>query len=376
MKRLLLIGAGHAHAQVLKDWITAPAPDTELTIVSPSLLAPYSGMVPGWLAGQYQYEDICIHLAALAAAARARLVIDELASLDAARQQIVLVSGATLNYDVLSLNVGSTLSPPLNTKAQVLSLRPLGDLRQAWEALLSELATSRAAGSLKITAIGGGAAGVEALLATLARLRLLQTRRTIEAKLLTRSSALLPGISASALRYSQAALASAGVTVQMNTEYSDAVANSSDLLLWATGAQAYAWQRDCGLAVSASGFIRVDEHLRSVSHPQVCAVGDCAEWAQPLPKAGVYAVRMGPVLSNNLRAALGCGSLVNYVPQSRFLALLNTSDGSAVASWGRLSARGPWVMRWKDHIDRKFLKQFNNIDSSTVSRPTSPIKPS
>ena len=359
MKRLLLIGAGHAHAQVLKDWIAAPLPGTELVLVSPSTRAPYSGMVPGWLAGAYRFDDICIDFEVLAAAAGARLVIDELAALDADRRNVRLASGTQLDYDVLSLNVGSTLSPPTPLGgSRVLPLRPLGRLRQAWESLLDELVARPADRALTVTAVGGGAAGVEALLAILARLRSLQPLRPIDAALITRGAALLPGLAPAAARAAQSALADAGVAVQLGSAYDDATWQASDLLLWAAGAEAHAWQRECGLAVSPRGFICIDEQLRSLSHPQVHAVGDCAEWAQPLPKAGVYAVRMGPLLSRNLRAAVGVGVPLEYLPQRRVLALLATADGRAIASWGRWSARGRWVWRWKDRIDRAFLQRF------------------
>jgi pyridine nucleotide-disulfide oxidoreductase family protein len=363
VKRLLLIGAGHAHAQVLQSWIEAPVADVELVVVSPSALAPYSGMVPGWLAGTYGFGEICIDFAALALAAGARLVLDELVALDPARRQVRLAGGAALDYDLLSLNVGSTLHPPADAGARVLSLRPLGQLRAAFESLLEEPPRPAAAPPRHVVAVGGGAAGVEALLAVLARLRARHPQGRFEGALVTRSAALLPGLAAGAVRAMQQALARAGVHVRTGTGWSAAVAaelgvGADDLLLWATGAEAHAWQRGSGLAVSERGFIRIDGQLRSASHPQVYAVGDCAEWADPLPKAGVYAVRMGPVLTRNLRAALGRGQAATYVPQHRFLALLATADGRAVASWGPLSARGRWVWRWKDHIDRGFLRRF------------------
>lgn len=368
MKRLLLIGAGHAHAQVVKDWITAPVPGCELVLVSPSPLAPYSGMVPGWLAGTYGFREISLDFAALLNAAGGRLVLDELVSLDAARKQVQLHSGAVLGYDLLSLNVGSTLTPPSGTgRAQVLSLRPLGDLHQAWDDLLAKPRITGSDEPLTVTAIGGGAGGVEAVLAVLVRLRALRPGRAVHGRLVTRSSALLPGLAPGAARASMAALTRAGVDVQLGTDYSDSVAQTSDLLLWATGAQAHAWQRGCGLAVNERGFIRVDEHLRSVSHPQVYAVGDCAGWAPPLPKAGVFAVRMGPVLSRNLRAALGAGTAAAYAPQQRALALLSTADGHAIASWGPLSLQGRWAWAWKDHIDRAFVARFNPDPSREVS---------
>ena len=135
-----------------------------------------------------------------------------------------------------------------------------------------------------------------------------------------------------------------------------------ELVLWATGAQAHKWQRTTdtrgALAVSDQHFIRIDPSLRSVSHPDIFATGDCAHWPGGLPKAGVYAVRMGAVLCNNLYAVLDQGTLSNYEPQRQFLALLNTSDGRAIASRGAFAATGRWAMRWKDHIDRRFVQQF------------------
>ena len=376
MKQLLLLGAGHAHAQVLRAWATAPVAGCELVIVSPSALAPYSGMVPGWLAGNYRFDEICINFAALAQAAGAKLLLDTVLSLDAKQRQVHLASGVVLGYDLLSLNVGSTLNPPAvlhtstdpagHARSRLLCMRPLGSLHSAWTTLLGDPVLRSGTAPLTVTAVGGGAAGVESLLAVLARLRALQPGRQwqdLRGKLLTRSPTLLPGMAPGAVRAATAALAAAGAQVLTNTGFNPDQDGSGGLLLWATGAEAHAWQRSSGLAVSERGFIRINRQLQSTSHPQVFAVGDCADWAPPLPKAGVYAVRMGPALIHNLRAALGAnpghnGGLMDYQPQHRFLALLATADGSAVASWGPLSAQGRWVLRWKDKIDRRFLQQF------------------
>ncbi len=360
MKKLLLIGAGHAHAQVLAAFAQAPVPGVQITVVSPSALAPYSGMVPGWLAGTYAFEDICIDFAALARAAGARLVIDEVQAVDAAARTVHLASGAGLGWDLLSLNVGSTLLPPQGLPGQVLSLRPLGRLRAAWDELLA----SQARGGAPITrvlAVGGGAAGVEALLAVLARLRALRPGLAIAGELVTRGE-LLPALAPGAVRAARAALQRAGVEIRTGTDFDAQRVPAGSLLLWATGAQAHAWQRGSGLAVSERGFFQVNRQLQSLHHPDVFAVGDCAEWSPPLPKAGVFAVRMGPVLATNLRAALSDAPLRDYTPQHGFLVLLATADGHALASRGRWSLHGRWlgrwVWRWKDHIDRSFLARF------------------
>ncbi|GCL63298.1 FAD-dependent oxidoreductase [Pseudaquabacterium pictum] len=363
MTRLLLVGAGHAHAQVLRSWAQQPVPGVELVLVSPGPLAPYSGMVPGWLGGAYAWREICIDVAALAAAAGARLLATDLVALDATAQTATLASGEVLAWDWLSLNTGSTLEPPADLGAPVLALRPLARLQPAWDAALAAHADGPAGQPLRLMAVGGGAAGFESLLAARARLLALRPDRPVQATLVSRGRALLPGLAPGAVAAATRVLQRTGVQLQLGTACTAATAAGQHLLLWATGALAQPWQRDAarrgGLAVDAGGFIQVDARLRSVSHPRVFAVGDCAAFQPALAKAGVFAVRQGPVLTAQLRAAVAGGPPPDgYVPQQRFLVLLATGDGRAIASRGRLWASGRWVWRWKDRIDRGFLGGF------------------
>jgi pyridine nucleotide-disulfide oxidoreductase family protein len=367
MKRLVLAGAGHAHALVLRAFAQQPLPGVEVVVISPEPLAPYSGMVPGWLAGHYGFDEIAIDFPPLAAAAGARWCQGEIDALDPAHRQLRLANGSALDYDVLSLNVGSTLHPPRAEHAQLLPLRPLAMLRRRYESLLERWAREPADRPFVVTAVGGGAAGFEALLAVLSRLRSLRPDGVVHGSLLTRGASLLPGLAPAARRAALRALDRAGVTLRVGTKWCAQVDRDSDVVLWATGAEAHEWQRDPArrgsLAVDDHGFVRIDEQLQSVSHPQVFAVGDCASWpSQTLPKAGVHAVRMGPVLAGNLRAALrglaSAGDFRSHQPQRHFLALLATGDSRAIASRGPFGAEGAWAWRWKDHIDRRFLRWF------------------
>jgi pyridine nucleotide-disulfide oxidoreductase family protein len=380
MKQLVLAGAGHAHALVLRDFARSPLPGVEITVVSPHALAPYSGMVPGWLAGRYAFDEIVVDFQRLCAAAGARWVEGEIGALDAPRRRLRLADGSELAYDALSLNVGATLCPPPTAHALVLPLRPLAELRLRYEPLLSRLAADRGTAPITLTAVGGGAAGFEALLAVLARLRG-TLQRPVHGAWITRGTELLPGLSAPARRAALRAMQRAGVTVQLSTAWCEAKDRGSDVVLWATGAEAHGWQRDPtrrgALAVDEQGFVRIDEHLRSISHPQVFAVGDCASWPRTaLPKAGVYAVRMGPVLANNLRAALGAPAAPAvpraYQAQRRFLMLLATADGRAIASRGPFGAEGHWAWRWKDRIDRRFIQQFRALARQAAPAATAP----
>lgn len=369
MKRLVLAGAGHAHALVLRQWVSSPRKGVEILIVSPEPLAPYSGMVPGWLAGRYRYEEIVVDFATLARAAGAAFVQGELHALDPDARTLTLADGAAVQYDLLSLNVGSTLQTPAARHARILALRPLARLRHQYETLLREWTVHRGKRPLRVSTVGGGAAGFEAMLGVLRRLRGLRPDHPIDGELVTRGARLLPDLAPAAQRAAQQALARAGVTVTVDSGWSDALDARSDLVLWATGAQAHAWQQDPrrrgALAVDDSGFVRIDPLLRSVSHPEVFAVGDCASWpTRALPKAGVHAVRMGPVLERNLRAALEgrADRFVTHRPQAQFLALLSTGDGHAIASRGRFGFEGLWAGRWKAHIDRRFLEQFRDLN--------------
>ena len=367
MKHLVLVGAGHAHAQVLLYWAANPMPDVVLTVVSPERLVPYSGMVPGWLAGTYRFEEIAIDFAALCVSAGARWVVAELDGMEPEHQSLHLSNGETLVYDIGSLNVGSTLRPPVpyDTGATVISLRPLSELRSRYQAFVDNWFTEATDQPVTVTAVGGGAAGFESLLAVLHRLRQARPNRQVNGALMSSGTMLLPGFAPAARRAALRTLAQAGVLLQLGSTWCADAQRPSDLVLWATGAEAHEWQLDplrrgC-LAVSKQGFVRVDAQLRSLSHPQIFAVGDCAHWGSEtdaLPKAGVYAVRMGPVLSHNLCAALGGEPLTVYEPQRRFLALLATADGRAIASRGGFGASGAWAWYLKDYIDRRFMRHF------------------
>jgi pyridine nucleotide-disulfide oxidoreductase family protein len=361
MSTVVLVGAGHAHALVLDAWRKHPIKAVDLVLVAPMLQAPYSGMIPGWLAGQYPFEEAVVDFEGLCQRSGARFVQAELLRLDPDAQTVWLSNGQSLAYDWLSLNVGSTLVPPISD-TRVLSMRPLATLRGRYESWLAHWQAVTDTRPLSLTAVGGGAAGIESLLCVQHRLKQLRPDKPVHARLITRSANILPGFSARARQLALEALHRASITVELGTDWSETIDTNSDLVIWATGAQAHAWQLEPStrgtLQTDLAGFISVDNRLCSLSHANIFAVGDCAALPGKVPKAGVYAVRMGSTLARNLQSALMHQPLVDFEGQGRALALLNTADGSAIASWGPLGWRGRWVMRWKDRIDRGFIKHF------------------
>lgn len=369
MKRLVLVGAGHAHAQVLLALRAREPGDIDVTLVSPDALAPYSGMMPGWMAGHYGWDECCIDFEGLCRAAGARFVHDAGRSLDPAGQAVRLAGGARIDYDILSLDIGATALSLAEDGGRLVAMRPLARLKAHWDRLRAEVRALAPGSTYRVVMVGAGAAGVESLLATRRQLGAWAPDVHIACVLAANGESLLPALARRAGRLVEAHLRRNGIGVVRGFEAHgtdrsgvrgrDGKHLQADLVLWATGAAAHAWPVAAGLAQDDAGFIRVDATLRSVSHPNVFAAGDCAGLPEPVPKAGVFAVRMGPVLAHNLHAALHGLPLRMYRPQRRNLVLLGTGDGSAVASWGPFAWQGRWVWRWKERIDRRFIARYN-----------------
>ena len=364
------MGGGHSHVEVVRRFGRAPLPGVDLTLLSREATAPYSGMLPGHVAGLYRLDEIVIDLAALCrnAGARGASVCFEAATverIDPAAKTVQTADGRTLAYDLLSLNLGSTPSRPGDGG---LSVKPIPEFLAAVEALRERVAATPR--PLRLAVVGAGPAGVELALALRRRLAGPATGdgAAVRVMVVAASPELLPGRSARTRRVIGEVLTRRGIAVELSFEVvafrdgaliaSDGSALPADEVVWATNASAPQWLAATGLALDDRGFVRVDETLRSLSHPSVFAAGDVAAPPGQVSKAGVFAVRQGPVLAHNLRAAAAGGRLRRYRPQRRWLALISTADGRAVADKFGLSVHGRWVWYWKDWSDRRFVRRY------------------
>ena len=366
MKRLLLVGAGHAHLTVLRALRIEPPADAEITLITPWPRQAYSGMLPGWIAGHYALDDCVIPLAPLLDASPIRWHVGAVTRLDLTQRCAWTDGGERIDFDLVSIDTGAVAAvddlPGARDHAQ--PIRPIERFIERWPHWLADC-EAHAGDPLVLTVVGGGAAGVEIALAMAWRLRALQGTRI---QLVTGSGGVLPGFPARARQRLQAQLGKSRVAVIADRVVAfDAGAMQlaqsgplrTDLTLLVTGTAAAAWPRAAGLAVDADGFIAVDTTRRSTSHPFVFAAGDCASVAgHPRPRSGVHAVRAGPVLADNLRRALRGEPLRAVVPQLRALYILAAGQRSAVACWGSWTLAGDWVWRWKDRIDRRFMRSF------------------
>jgi selenide,water dikinase len=355
--RLLLVGAGHAHLEILRRQASHPLAGVDLTLVSVADRHYYSGMVPGFLQGQYEEKEITFDLPRLAARAGGRFVQARAIALDPRAREVHLEGGGALGYDLVSFNVGSRAAgdEEKTVRDNAALIKPISraiDLRRR----LAELTTGRA------VVVGGGAAGVEIACA----MAFLDHQVTI----LESSEAILADYSNRFRRRAEEVLAGRGIAVRTGVRVERVEPGAvqirggprlqSDLTVWLTGAAAWPLFAASGLPVDGKGFLLVDDALRSIADPRVFGAGDCVtpERHPDTPKAGVYAVREAPVLWKSLVAAIEGGKPPRYEPQRSFLSLLNTGDGKALLRYKGLVAHSRWAWRLKDRIDRRFMARY------------------
>ncbi len=367
MKRLVLIGGGHAHVEVLRRFGVQSPAGVELLLISPGRFTPYSGMLPGLVAGHYAFEECHLDLEAVTGFARARFLRDQAVGLDPEAKSVRCESGASVPYDLLSIDIGAALARdlPRDSSGIGIPVKPVGRFLQEWERVL-QLARQR---PLDVLVVGGGAGGVEITLAMQHRLSRLAPRPSVRFALATMTETIMPDHCTGVRKRLARVLAQRGVAVHVHSRVEKQEADGvllesgarlqADCVFSALGARPPAWLAQAGLKTDAAGFVLVRETLQSMSHPQVFAVGDIATMVNhPRPKSGVYAVRQGPPLADNLRRLVSGHAVAPYLPQAIALNLISTGDQYAVASWGPLAWEGAWVWRWKDRIDRRFMRSY------------------
>ncbi|MGD9919946.1 MAG: selenide, water dikinase SelD [Pseudorhodoplanes sp.] len=376
VKDIVLVGAGHAHVTVLRAFGMRPIPGVRLTLITREVHTPYSGMLPGLIAGDYDFDEAHIDTAPLTQFAAARLYQDEVVGLDPAARHVICRHRPPVAYDLLSLDVGSTP----NTQAipgaaeYAIPVKPIDGFLDRFEGLLARMLDRK--GHTRVAVVGAGAGGVELILSLERRLR----QETMRAGYST------DGLSFTLIAGADGILTTfpAGFRARFRAVFSErdiAIVDApvtaveagrllladlppieADEILWTTQAAAPRWLQQTGLPLDERGFLVVDASLRARGHDTVFAAGDMIAFApRTLPKSGVYAVRAGPVLADNIRRTLLGQKLHDYQPQGNALYLVSTGDAYAIGTRNGFSFQGKWVWRWKDWIDRRFIRKFNEL---------------
>ncbi|MBD3678297.1 MAG: selenide, water dikinase SelD [Rhodobacteraceae bacterium] len=363
-RELVLIGGGHAHALVLRKWGMNPLPGARLTVVNPGPTAPYTGMLPGHVAGHYTREELDIDLVRLARFAGARLILGRATGIDHAAKRIHIEGHAPIAYDVTSVDVGITSDLPNipGFAEHAHPAKPLDRFAHAWRAHLDRVAQGA---TREVVVIGGGVAGAELAMAMAHQLGS-DAVTVIESGAETLSE-LTPRARRAILDEARKLGISARTGVEVTEVGPDFVMLSNGermpaaFTVGAARARPQDWLADTGLELH-EGYIAVGETLQSLTDPAIFAAGDCAHLSHaPRPKAGVFAVREAPVLHDNLRAALTGRAMRRFRPQRDYLKLVSLGGKSALAHKFGLSVKRPALWRWKDHIDRKFMEKFRDL---------------
>ena len=373
---IVLVGGGHSHVAVLKRFGMKPAPGVRLTLITRDLLTPYSGMIPGYIADHYNEAEAHIDLRPLSAFANARVIHAVATGIDLERNYVQVAGRPPVAFDIVSVDTGSTPSTAnIEGAEHGLPVKPIDRFLDAYHRLTGEIRDHD--GPFHITVAGGGAGGVELSLALRHRLGIAapdlgKAPDELRFAIVEADDTLLPGYNAAARRKLERALNDRDIAVHIGarltrvTPGAVTLANGDVLeshkTILVTSAGPPLWIADSDVARDDRGFIRVDDQLRSVSHPQLFAAGDAAAMdGHDLPKAGVYAVRQGPYLAENLRRAARGKPLKTYRPQGQALALITTGDSHAIAARGAFAMEGDWVWRWKDWIDRRWMKKYQEL---------------
>lgn len=390
---VVLVGGGHTHALVLRQWAMAPIAGVRLTLITNLADTPYSGMLPSHIAGRYSFDESHIDLRPLTRFARCRLIMDEVVGLDVARQRVHCAHHPAFSYDVLSIDTGSTPATVTVPGAAeyAIAAKPVPRLLAQWQQWLDEI-QARPSVSRTLAVVGGGVGGVELTLNLQERLHqhlatLGQPPERVALHLFHRGTALAADRNRWTRRRLAQIVRQRGIHLHLQTpvtalhrpqpdgpitlQTATDLGVSCDRVFWVTQAAAPAWLRPTGLALDERGFIHVTDTLQSCSHPNVFAAGDVATMVNhPRPKAGVFAVRQGKPLFQNLQRYLQGQPLRPFQPQRQYLNLIDVGQGRTLA------ARGPWGIEstlargLKDRIDRKFMALFT--DFPAMAQPPNP----
>ena len=385
IKDVVLLGAGHAHVQVLRRFGMKPLPGVRFTLITREVHTPYSGMLPGLVAGRYRFDEAHIDTGPLARFAGARLYQSSATGIDMQARHVICDNRPPVPYDILSINTGSTPNTATVPGADehAIPVKPIDGFLRHFAGLMERVTEN--GGHRRIALVGGGAGGVELLLSLEARLRREakaagRDPRWLTFTLVSGAADILPEFPAAFQRRFRALFAQRGISIVTGAQVTRVEAGAlqiegraplaADEILWTTEARPPEWLSTTGLPLDERGFLKVDGALQVEGQEGVFAAGDIVAFTpRSLPKSGVYAVRAGPVLAENIRRSLTGYPLKRYKPQREAMYLVSTGEDYALGTRNGIVFQGAWVWRWKDRIDRRFMERFNVLPTMSVERP-------
>jgi len=367
-KDLVLVGGGHSHALVLRKWAMNRLPGVRITLISPQVMTPYSGMLPGLIAGHYHFEQTHIDLVKLSLWANIRFIQEKLTGIDPEARILQLENYPDIEFDVVSFDIGSTPDQRINGASEFTTpVKPISEFYSRWQ-FIQQQAQQKQIKSLAV--VGGGAGSIEVILAMAFQLQ--SSGLSLNYHFVTAADRILPNYNRIVRHRVIKQLNQYRIIVHTSSRVDKVERNvihcrnkqsiHADEIIWCTQAAGSSWLKQSPLECTDVGFIKVRQTLQALHHDHVFAAGDIAEMIEtPRPKAGVFAVRQAPALFHNMRALLLNQPLSEYKPQDDFLSLLALGEKTAAGSKYFLSFYGDWAWHWKDRIDRQFMEKFHHL---------------
>ena len=355
-------------------------------------------MLPGVLAGQYEVQEMEIDLVRLCASAGARLIVGEVTEVDHVNREIKFRNRPALAFDVLSIGIGSRPTfdgVKVGDENPLVAVKPMQSFLERLKTKLTQVQQTAQASakskSVRIVIVGGGIGSIEIAFCLHKRLQDdpdslgFGSSAKAELSLVTGGkrvgAGLLPATQDKVLEHfgQRDITAVEGSRVaEINQDHllltnGDRV--DADVVIWATSAIAPQLLGELGFETDGRGFLSTRPTLQTVTSDRVFAVGDSGTIVgSNLVKAGVYAVRQGPVLWDNIQRLISKRKLLDYVPQSGFLKLINTADSKTIAEFKGKTIYAGWCWKLKNRIDVKFMKMYQNYKPMEMSQ-SPPVDP-
>jgi pyridine nucleotide-disulfide oxidoreductase family protein len=373
MFNLVFIGGGHSHAIALKLWGEKPLLGINITLISNVENTPYSGMLPAYLAGDYNYQESHINLKKLCQFAKIILIIDEVTNINYQHRKIICKSGKKINFDLLSIDIGSNPKIDNIEGANLYGIpaKPVPFLLKKWQEIIKNSEENNSK-KLTLTFIGGGAGGVELAINTHKKLTKILSPEKLTINLIHKGNRILSTHNEWVSYKLTEILLNKNINIYLNstvktikkekiilTSGKEIISNYHFLV---TEASAPLWLKNSSIYTDKNGFILIKNTLQSINCDFIFATGDIATMINyPHPKAGVFAVKQGKPLYENLCNFLNNKPLKSYYPQKYYLNLIGVSNETAIASWGYFSWESPLLWHLKKYLDTTFMEQFAQL---------------
>ncbi len=367
-KRLVLAGAGYTNLHILKDLIQHHWPNLEVMLITPNTEQIHSCSMSNYLSGYEDKAKCMLNVSEIARAAKAEFVQDKLVNINAACREIVMESGKTISYDVLSLAVGAGIeSAYLESDAyKVINARPFEDFIAKYNEMLNSFSRHSKA---RIAVLGGGASGLELALITHFRLSRLVDIRNIKITLIT-GDGFIPNWANDTQLLAKQILFDRRINLVEGKAYAGknglVLANGDllpvDFVIVATNVKPLNWFSQCNLSLCKDGFFAINGNYQTLTNRSIFASGDCAtrlDFSQP--RTAIYAINAASFVSQNVHRRIQEKTLISHNPPKRVIDFVATGYKEALLNWGAFTACGYWVWRWKTWRDKKFLQSYNKI---------------